>query len=169
MNVKITINGKQYEDDVEPRFLLVHYIREKAKQNGTHVGCDTASCGACTVLLNGEPIKSCVMLAVQADGANITTIEGVSVTGLHPVQQAFIEKFGFQCGYCTSGMIISSVALLKRNPNPSDHEIREALEGNLCMCTGYQQIVESIQHAAKLMSAAAKAPEPREEPVSVGR
>src|SRR5690242_689646 len=109
MKVNITINGKHYEDDVEPRLLLVHYIRDKAKLSGTHVGCDTASCGACTVHFNGVPIKSCVMLTVQADGANITTIEGVSTTGLHPVQQAFIEKFGFQCGYCTPGMVMSSV------------------------------------------------------------
>ena len=154
--VKVVINGKEYEHEVEPRLLLVHYIREKARLTGTHVGCDTGNCGACTVIFNGKLIKSCLMLAVQANGAQITTIEGIATNGLHPVQDAFLEKFGFQCGYCTSGMILNACTLLEANPNPSEHEIREALEGNYCMCTGYQQIVESIQYAAKQMSKAGR-------------
>ena len=154
--VKVVINGKEYEHEVEPRLLLVHYIREKARLTGTHVGCDTGNCGACTVIFNGKLIKSCLMLAVQASGAQITTIEGISTNGLHPVQDAFLEKFGFQCGYCTSGMILNACTLLEANPNPSEHEIREALEGNYCMCTGYQQIVEAISYAAKQMSKADK-------------
>jgi carbon-monoxide dehydrogenase small subunit len=157
MQVKVTINGKVYEDDVEPRLLLVHFIRERARLTGTHVGCDTGNCGACTVMYNGRTIKSCLMLAVQANGAEITTIEGLATNGkLHPIQDAFLEKFGFQCGYCTSGMILSAYQLLKSNPQPSEHDIREALEGNLCMCTGYQQIVESISYAATKMKEAGK-------------
>ena len=156
MQVKVKINGKEFEHDVEPRLLLVHYIRENARLTGTHVGCDTGNCGACTVLLNGRLIKSCLMLAVQANGAEITTIEGISTNGLHPVQEAFLEKFGFQCGYCTSGMILNACSLLASNPDPSEEEIRESLEGNLCMCTGYQQIVQSIQYAATLMKSAGK-------------
>ncbi len=158
--VNITINGKAFEHEVEPRLLLVHYIREKAQLTGTHVGCDTGNCGACTVVYNGKLIKSCLMLAVQADGSEILTIEGMSQqdpekqkNGLHPIQDAFLEKFGFQCGYCTPGMVLNTHTLLKSNPNPSEHEIREALEGNLCMCTGYQQIIESIQYAAEKMKA----------------
>jgi len=154
--VKVKINGKEFEHEVEPRLLLVHYIREKARLTGTHVGCDTGNCGACTIIFNGKLIKSCLMLAVQANGAEITTIEGIATNGLHPVQDAFLEKFGFQCGYCTSGMVLNAVTLLKENPDPSDHEIREALEGNLCMCTGYQQIVEAITYAAKQMKGAGK-------------
>ena len=154
MNVKTIINGKEYEHDVEPRLLLVHYIREKARLTGTHVGCDTGNCGACTILYNGKLVKSCLMLAVQANGAQLMTIEGVASNGLHPIQDAFLEKFGFQCGYCTSGMILNAYTLLQDNPSPSEHEIREALEGNLCMCTGYQQIIESIQYAAQKMKAA---------------
>jgi len=154
--VNVRINGKEFEHEVEPRLLLVHYIREKARLTGTHVGCDTGNCGACTVLYNGKLIKSCLMLAVQANGAEITTIEGVAANGLHPVQDAFLEKFGFQCGYCTSGMILNAVSLLQANPDPSDHEIREALEGNYCMCTGYQQIIESIRYAAEQMKVAGK-------------
>src|SRR3990172_6975923 len=154
--VKVVINGKTFEHEVEPRLLLVHYIREKARLTGTHVGCDTGNCGACTVIFNGKLIKSCLMLAVQANGAQITTIEGIATNGLHPVQDAFLEKFGFQCGYCTSGMILNACTLLEANPNPSEHEIREALEGNYCMCTGYQQIVEAISYAAKQMSKAGK-------------
>jgi len=154
--VNVRINGKEFEHEVEPRLLLVHYIREKARLTGTHVGCDTGNCGACTVLYNGKLIKSCLMLAVQANGAEITTIEGVAANGLHPVQDAFLEKFGFQCGYCTSGMILNAVSLLAANPDPSDHEIREALEGNYCMCTGYQQIIESIRYAAEQMKVAGK-------------
>lgn len=157
--IRVTINGKQYEHEVEPRLLLVHYIREKARLTGTHVGCDTGNCGACTVLFHGQPIKSCLMLAVQADGAEITTIEGMARNGaLHPVQEAFLEKFGFQCGYCTPGMILSAAALLKQLPNPTEEEIREALEGNLCMCTGYQQIIDSILHAAEKLRAAGTKP-----------
>ena len=157
--IRVTINGKQYEHEVEPRLLLVHYIREKARLTGTHVGCDTGNCGACTVLLHGQPIKSCLMLAVQADGAEITTIEGMARNGaLHPVQEAFLEKFGFQCGYCTPGMILSAAALLEQLPNPTEEEVREALEGNLCMCTGYQQIIDSILHAAEKLRAAGTKP-----------
>jgi len=154
--IKVTINGKTFEHEVEPRLLLVHYIREKARLTGTHVGCDTGNCGACTVIYNGRLIKSCLMLAVQANGAEIATIEGVATNGLHPVQDAFLEKFGFQCGYCTSGMILNAISLLQANPDPSDHEIRESLEGNYCMCTGYQQIVEAISYAAKQMKGAGK-------------
>jgi len=154
--IQVTINGKTFEHEVEPRLLLVHYIREKARLTGTHVGCDTGNCGACTVIYNGRLIKSCLMLAVQANGAEITTIEGVATNGLHPVQDAFLEKFGFQCGYCTSGMILNAISLLQANPDPSDHEIRESLEGNYCMCTGYQQIVEAITYAAKQMKGAGK-------------
>jgi len=154
--VKVVINGKEHEHEVEPRLLLVHYIREKARLTGTHVGCDTGNCGACTVIFNGKLIKSCLMLAVQANGAQITTIEGIATNGLHPVQDAFLEKFGFQCGYCTSGMILNACTLLEANPNPSEHEIREALEGNYCMCTGYQQIVEAIQYAAEQMGKAGR-------------
>ncbi|HWP84518.1 MAG TPA: (2Fe-2S)-binding protein [Terriglobia bacterium] len=153
-HIQLVINGKRYEHDVEPRLLLVHYLRDKARLTGTHVGCDTGNCGACTVIYNGKLIKSCLMLAVQAHGAEITTIEGVAANGLHPVQDAFLEKFGFQCGYCTSGMILNALTLLQANPDPSEPEIREALEGNYCMCTGYQQIIESIQYAAQQMKVA---------------
>lgn len=149
--VKITINGKEYEHEVEPRLLLVHYIREKARLTGTHVGCDTGNCGACTILCNGRLIKSCLMLAVQANGAKLTTIEGLAGNGLHPVQDAFLEKFGLQCGYCTPGMILNTCYLLQSNPEPSEAEIREALEGNLCMCTGYQHIIEAVRYAAERM------------------
>ena len=157
MHIKVTINGKEYEDEVEPRLLLVHYIREKARLTGTHVGCDTGNCGACTILFNGKLVKSCLMLAAQADGASLTTIEGLSINGkLHPIQDAFLEKFGFQCGYCTSGMILNAYALLQTNPEPSEYEVRESLEGNLCMCTGYQQIVDAIQYAGKQMKGSGK-------------
>jgi aerobic carbon-monoxide dehydrogenase small subunit len=156
-SVRVTINHKEYEHEVEPRFLLVHYIREKARLTGTHVGCDTGNCGACTILLNGKAIKSCLMLAVQANGAQLTTIEGVAgANGLHPVQEAFLDKFGFQCGYCTSGMILSACALLKENPDPSEAQIREAIEGNMCMCTGYQHIVQAIALAAERMKGTGK-------------
>jgi carbon-monoxide dehydrogenase small subunit len=149
--IRVKINGKDYEDEVEPRLLLVHYLRDKAHLTGTHVGCDTGNCGACTIFLNGKPVKSCNMLAVQANGAELTTIEGLAQNGLHPVQEAFLDKFGLQCGYCTPGMVLSGLALLQSNPKPSEEEIREAIEGNICMCTGYQQIVDSIAHAAGLM------------------
>lgn len=154
--VRITINGKEYEHEVEPRLLLVHYIREKAGLTGTHVGCDTGNCGACTILLNGRLIKSCLRLAVQADGAKLTTIEGLAGNGLHPIQDAFLEKFGLQCGYCTPGMILNACYLLQSNPDPSEAAIREALEGNLCMCTGYQHIIEAIRYAAEQMRKAGK-------------
>ncbi|MBI4484300.1 MAG: (2Fe-2S)-binding protein [Acidobacteria bacterium] len=147
--IKVRINGKDFEHEVEPRLLLVHYIREKARLTGTHVGCDTGNCGACTVLFNGDPVKSCMMIALQANGAQITTIEGLAGNGLHPVQEAFSERFAVQCGYCTPGMILSACSLLQSNPQPNEAEIREAIEGNLCMCTGYQQIVDAIAHAAQ--------------------
>ncbi|MFQ5850432.1 MAG: (2Fe-2S)-binding protein [Candidatus Binatia bacterium] len=149
--IKLRINGKDFEHDMEPRVLLVHYIREKARLTGTHVGCDTGNCGACTVIFNGQPVKSCLLLAVQANGAEITTIEGLARGGLHQVQEAFMNRFAVQCGYCTPGMIMSAFALLKANPKPTEEEIREAIEGNLCMCTGYQQIVEAIRYASEKM------------------
>ena len=149
--IKVRINAKDFEHDVEPRVLLVHYIREKARLTGTHVGCDTGNCGACTVILNGQSVKSCLLLAVQANGAEITTIEGLTRDGLHPIQQAFMDKFAIQCGYCTPGMVMSASVLLGANPEPTEEEIRESIEGNLCMCTGYQQIVEAISLAAKKM------------------
>jgi aerobic carbon-monoxide dehydrogenase small subunit len=147
--ITMTVNGKKYAAEVEPRTLLVHFLRETLGLTGTHVGCDTSSCGACVVHLNGEGVKSCTVLAVQADGAEILTIEGLAQDGkLHPVQEGFWEKHGLQCGYCTPGMIMSAVAFLDRNPHPTDEEIRHALEGNLCRCTGYQNIVEAIKYAA---------------------
>ncbi|MCH7914113.1 MAG: (2Fe-2S)-binding protein [Deltaproteobacteria bacterium] len=149
--IKVRINAKDFEHDVEPRVLLVHYIREKARLTGTHVGCDTGNCGACTVILNGQSVKSCLLLAVQANGAEITTIEGLTRDGLHPIQQAFMDKFAIQCGYCTPGMVMSASALLKVNSAPTVEEIKEAIEGNLCMCTGYQQIVSAIEDAAEKM------------------
>ncbi|MDP6559055.1 MAG: (2Fe-2S)-binding protein [Candidatus Binatia bacterium] len=149
--IKVKINGKEYEHDVESRLLLVHYIRERAKLTGTHVGCDTGNCGACTVHLNGQSIKSCLALAVQADGAELATIEGITGNGLHPIQQAFMDKFAIQCGYCTPGMVMSASALIQSNSSPTEEEIKDALEGNLCMCTGYQQIVEAIKDAAEKM------------------
>lgn len=149
--IKVKINGKDFEHDVEPRVLLVHYIREKARLTGTHVGCDTGNCGACTVIINGQAVKSCLLLAVQANGAEITTIEGLAGDGLHPIQKAFMDKFAIQCGYCTPGMVMSASALLKVNSAPTEEEIKEAIEGNLCMCTGYQQIVSAIGDAAEKM------------------
>ena len=146
--IDVKINSRNYAHEVEPRLLLVHYIREKCRLTGTHVGCDTGNCGACTVLFNGKPVKSCLVLAVQANKAEIMTIEGLAGDSLHPVQTAFMDKFAIQCGYCTPGMILSALSLLRVNPAPSEEEIREAIEGNLCMCTGYEQIVEAIRHAA---------------------
>ncbi|MDA2934919.1 (2Fe-2S)-binding protein, partial [Acidobacteria bacterium AH-259-D05] len=137
--VTVRINGRDFEHEVEPRLLLVSYIRDRVRLTGTHIGCDTGHCGACTVLFRGRPIKSCMMLAVSADGAEITTIEGLAADGLHPVQEAFRSCFAVQCGYCTPGMIISSYWLLQNNPEPSEAQIRRAITGNLCMCTGYQQ------------------------------
>lgn len=152
--VAMTINGTQYEHEVEPRLLLVHYIRELAGLTGTHIGCDTSNCGACTVELDGHSVKSCTIFAVQADGSKITTIEGLAQgIQLHPLQQAFWDEHGLQCGYCTPGMIMAARQLLERNPNPTEREIRLGLEGNLCRCTGYQNIVKAIQSAAKVMAA----------------
>ena len=149
MEVSMTVNGTTYTNDVEPRTLLVHYLREKLRLTGTHVGCDTSSCGACTIVVNGEAVKSCTLLAVQCEGAEIKTIEGMATNGqLHPIQESFREKHGLQCGFCTPGMIMSSWQLLERNPNPSEDEIRHALEGNFCRCTGYHNIVTAVQDAA---------------------
>jgi len=151
--VTMTINGVSYSHEVEPRMLLVHFIRELAGLTGTHVGCDTSQCGACTIDLNGLAVKSCTLLAVQVDGAKITTIEGLAKDGkLHPIQEAFWEKHGLQCGFCTPGMIMSAAQILQRNPNPSEAEIRHQLEGNLCRCTGYHNIVKAIQYAAETMA-----------------
>ena len=146
--VSMTIDGVRYDDDVEPRMLLVHYIREMAGRTGTPVGCDTSNCGACTVLLNGLSAKSCSVLAVQADGAEITTIQGLANGGWHPLQRAFHEQHALQCGYCTPGMIMAAADLLRDTPHPSEHEVREGLEGNLCRCTGYQNIVRAVLRAA---------------------
>ncbi len=149
MKVSVTVNGTAYEDDVEPRTLLVQHLRENMGLTGTHVGCDTSSCGACTIIVNGETVKSCTLLAVQCDGAEIKTIEGMSTNGeLHPIQESFREKHGLQCGFCTPGMVMSSWQLLERNPKPSEHEIRHAIEGNFCRCTGYHNIVKAVQDAA---------------------
>jgi len=147
--VSITINGVSYQREVEPRLLLVHFIRDVVGLTGTHIGCETSVCGACTIMLNGQAVKSCTLLAVQADGAQITTIEGLAQDGtLHPVQEGFWVKHGLQCGYCTPGMIMAACQLLERNLDPTVDEIRHAIEGNLCRCTGYQHIVEAVQYAA---------------------
>jgi len=147
--VTVTVNGERREADVEPRTLLVYFLRETLGLTGTNVGCDTSSCGACTVLLDGESVKSCTLLAAQADGRVITTIEGMATNGtMHPLQEAFHRNHGLQCGYCTPGMIMAAASFLKENPNPTEAEVREALEGNLCRCTGYQNIVEAIKAAA---------------------
>ena len=152
MRIRVRVNGEWREDDVPPRLLLVHWLRENLALTGTHIGCETSICGACTVHLDGEPLKSCTFFAVQADGCALTTIEGLApAEGLHPVQIGFWEEHGLQCGYCTPGMIMSCAALLARSPSPSDVEIRHALEGNLCRCTGYQQIVDAVQHAARIL------------------
>jgi carbon-monoxide dehydrogenase small subunit len=147
--IAISVNGESHSAEVEPRQLLVYYLREQLGLIGTVVGCDTSSCGACTVLLDGESVKSCTVLAVQADGHEVTTIEGIGTNGdFHPVQQAFHEQHGLQCGYCTPGMVMATISLLEENPRPSEDEIRHALEGNLCRCTGYQNIVKAVQAAA---------------------
>jgi aerobic carbon-monoxide dehydrogenase small subunit len=159
--VAVTINGAKHEYEVEPRLLLVQYIRELAGLTGTHVGCDTSNCGACTVEVDGHSVKSCTIFAVQADGAEITTIEGLAQgTTLHPLQQAFWDEHGLQCGFCTPGMIMAAKQLLARNPSPTEREIRLGLEGNLCRCTGYHNIVKSIQAAAKVMAPGAEAKAP---------
>jgi aerobic carbon-monoxide dehydrogenase small subunit len=148
-SVSLTVNGEARQIEVEPRRLLVHAIREDLGLTGTHVGCDTSNCGACTVHLDGQAVKSCTVLAVQADGSEVTTIEGLASDGtLHPVQEAFWEEHGLQCGYCTPGMIMASADLLNRNPNPTEHDVRHALEGNLCRCTGYHNIVKAVLSAA---------------------
>lgn len=169
--IRLRVNGKDHESAVEPRLLLVHYLRDTLGLTGTHIGCETSICGACTVLLDGKAVKSCTMLAVQADGAEITTIEGLAASAkhngsaahagpavcdsaLHPIQEAFWEKHGLQCGFCTPGMILTAVAFLKENPNPTESEIRHAISGNLCRCTGYQHIIDAVQYASKQMSAA---------------
>ena len=147
--VSINVNGKTQNSEIEPRLLLVHYLRDVLGLTGTHIGCETSICGACTVMVNGEAVKSCTMFAIQADGAKVTTIEGLAANGvLHPVQEGFWEKHGLQCGYCTPGMIVAAAQILERNPNPTDEEIRHGLEGNLCRCTGYQNIVEAVKYAA---------------------
>jgi carbon-monoxide dehydrogenase small subunit len=151
--VSITVNGRSYQRDVEPRQLLVHFIRDLGGVTGTKIGCDTSQCGACTVLLDGVAVRSCTCLAVQADGASITTIEGLAQNGqLHPLQEAFWNKHGLQCGYCTPGMILASHELLRRNPKPTDAEIRAGLDGNLCRCTGYTNIVRAVREAAAVMA-----------------
>ena len=151
--ISVTVNGKQRTGEVEARTLLVDFLRENLSLTGTHIGCDTSSCGACTIHVDGKAVKSCTMLAVQANGSEITTVEGLASNGeLHPIQVGFKEEHGLQCGFCTPGMMMTAVDLLKNNPNPSEEEIRHALEGNFCRCTGYHNIVKSIQHAAKNMN-----------------
>ncbi len=157
MEISVTVNGTARTADVEPRMLLAHVIREEFGLTGTHVGCDTTSCGACTVLLDGTQVKTCTMFGVQADGREVTTVEGLGgADGLHPVQAAFQEEHGLQCGFCTPGMMLVGAALLERNPDPSDDDIRWAISGNLCRCTGYMNIVKAIQAAAKTKAAAAQ-------------
>jgi aerobic carbon-monoxide dehydrogenase small subunit len=149
MNVVITVNGETQSAEVAPRTLLVHFLRETLSLTGTHIGCDTSSCGACTVLLDGVPVKSCTMFAVQAEGREVTTVEGLETTaGLHAVQEGFHEEHGLQCGFCTPGMMLATVALLEEHPDPSEEQIRWALSGNVCRCTGYQNIVKAVRHAA---------------------
>jgi carbon-monoxide dehydrogenase small subunit len=148
--ITMKVNGASHESEVEPRLLLVHYLRDVLGLTGTHIGCDTSQCGACTVMLNGVSVKACTVLAVQADGGEVLTVEGLATNGqLHPIQEGFWEKHGLQCGFCTPGMIMAAHQLLLRNPNPTEAEIRKALEGNYCRCTGYQNIVEAIQYAAE--------------------
>ncbi len=151
-HIKLTINGIGREADVESRLLLVHFLRESLNLTGTHIGCDTTSCGACTVVLNGKPVKSCTVLAVQTDGAEVLTVEGLAQNGnLHPIQEGFHEEHGLQCGFCTPGMMMTTSAFLKQNPNPTEGEIRWAISGNLCRCTGYVNIVKAVQYAAQKM------------------
>ena len=152
--ISLTINGQKVSANVEPRLLLVYFLRETLNLTGTHIGCDTTSCGACTVNLNGKAVKSCTVLAVQADGGSVTTVEGLAQDGhLHPIQEGFHEEHGLQCGYCTPGMMISALALLEQNPHPNEEEIRWGISGNLCRCTGYVNIVKAIQYAAEKMNA----------------
>ncbi len=155
--IHVTVNGTSHAYEVEPRLLLVHFLRDVLSLTGTHVGCDTGQCGACTVLFNGQAVKSCMVLAVQADGAEITTVEGLAHDGqYHPIQQGFWEQHGLQCGFCTPGMMMAAVCLLQDNPNPTDEQIREQLEGNLCRCTGYQNIVAAVRSAAESMRTSAQ-------------
>jgi aerobic carbon-monoxide dehydrogenase small subunit len=148
--ISVTVNGEKHQQEVEPRLLLVHYLREVLGLTGTHIGCDTSQCGACTVIPNGATVKSCTMFAVQADGGAVLTVEGLARNGdLHPIQEGFWEEHGLQCGFCTPGMIMSSYQLLKDNPNPSEEQIRHAIDGNLCRCTGYQHIVNAVASAAR--------------------
>ena len=165
--VSVTINGKPREDEVEARLLLVHYLRDVAGLTGTHIGCDTTQCGACTVLLDGKAVKSCNLFAVQVDGHEVKTIEGMAAPDgtLHPIQQAFWDEHGLQCGYCTPGFIMAAAYLLDRNPSPSEEEIRKGLEGNLCRCTGYVNIVKAVQTAARTMSGE---PGAQAQPVTMG-
>jgi aerobic carbon-monoxide dehydrogenase small subunit len=164
VSVTVTVNGQQRSADVEPRQLLVHFLRDTLGLTGTHVGCDTSNCGACTCHVGGEAVKSCTVLAVQADGAEVTTIEGMGRDGaLHPLQEAFWTHHGLQCGYCTPGMIMASADLLQRNPQPSEHDVRDALAGNLCRCTGYHNIVKAVLGAADEMRGAEARPEPARE------
>src|SRR4051794_35920659 len=159
-HVQVTVNGEVQQADVESRLLLVHFIREVLNLTGTHIGCDTTSCGACTVRLNGRAVKSCTVFAVQANGGEVVTVEGLSQNGaLHPIQQAFTDQHGLQCGLCTPGMMLSAVALLERNPHPTEEEIRWGLSGNLCRCTGYNNIVKAVQQAAEKMSEVAEVAE----------
>ena len=159
--IRTTVDGLVYEDDVEPRMLLVQYLRERLGKTGTVIGCDTSNCGACTVHLDGRSVKSCSVFAVQVDGSEITTIEGLARDGqLHPMQQAFHDNHGLQCGYCTPGMIMQAIDLLGDNPNPDEHTVREGIEGNLCRCTGYQNIVRAVLDAAEKMKPAARAQQP---------
>jgi carbon-monoxide dehydrogenase small subunit len=155
--IKLKINGTEREAAAEPRLLLVHFIREQLGLTGTHVGCDTSNCGACTVIMNGKTVKSCTMFAVQADGAEVMTVEGLLSNGaLHPLQEGFKEEHGLQCGFCTPGMLMSSYALLQKNPQPSEEQIRWGISGNLCRCTGYQNIVKAVQFASKKMAQGGK-------------
>jgi len=158
-HITVTINGTPYEGDVESRTLLVHWIRDTLRLTGTHIGCDTTACGACTILVDGKATKSCTMFAVQADGRQIMTVEGLEQNGkLHPLQEGFHEEHALQCGYCTPGMMMTSLALLRHNPNPTEHEIRVGISGNLCRCTGYVNIVKAVQFAAEKMRAAEEVP-----------
>jgi carbon-monoxide dehydrogenase small subunit len=155
--IRVTVNGEAHDNEVEPRLLLVHFLREDLGLTGTHIGCDTTSCGACTVMLDNRPVKSCTVFAVQADGSAVSTVEGLEQNGkLHAVQDGFHQEHGLQCGFCTPGMMITAVALLERNAKPSRQQIREAISGNLCRCTGYVNIVNSIEHAARTLSAPAE-------------
>jgi aerobic carbon-monoxide dehydrogenase small subunit len=164
VRVSVTVNGRQHSAEVEPRLLLVHFLRDTLGLTGTHVGCDTSNCGACTCHLDGEAVKSCTVLAVQADGSEVTTIEGMGeVESLHPLQESFWANHGLQCGYCTPGMIMAAADLLQRTPDPSEEDVREALAGNLCRCTGYQNIVNAVLEAAGEMRGAETRPAVREE------